>query len=69
LQRIVIIPTNQTAQATAKLYPAGQNSTAITVNLPGALAVDSTNNVALAVNSGSGNITYFQLGQPGRSKP
>jgi len=68
LQRIVIIPTNQTAQATASFTPAGQNSTAITVNLPGALAVDSTNNVALAVNSGSGNITYFQLGQPGKIK-
>ena len=67
LQRAKIIPTGQTAKATASFTPA-QATTAITVNLPGALAVDSINNVALAVNSGSDNITFFQLGQPTKIK-
>jgi len=62
LQRLAIIPTGQTGKATASFTPAGANSTTITVNLPGALAVGSINNVALAVNSGSDNITYFKLG-------
>ena len=67
LQRAKIIPTGQTAKATASFTPA-QATTAITVNLPGALAVDSINNVALGVNSGSDNITFFQLGQAGKIK-
>jgi DNA-binding beta-propeller fold protein YncE len=68
LQRIKIIPTLQTANATASFTPAGPSSTAVTVNLPGALAVDSIDNLALAVNSGSDNISYFQLGQTGKIK-
>ncbi len=67
LQRIKFVSTSQTAQATASFTPSG-STTAITVNLPGALAVDSINNVAMAVNSGSDNISVFQLGQPGKIK-
>ncbi|HEV1994743.1 MAG TPA: hypothetical protein VGR03_10460 [Candidatus Acidoferrum sp.] len=64
LQRSKIISTGpgQVAKATASFTPAGPSSTAITVNLPGALAADSTNNLALAVNSGSDNISFFTLG-------
>jgi DNA-binding beta-propeller fold protein YncE len=67
-QRAAIVSTGQTAEATASFTPAGMNATAITVNLHGALAADAINNVALAVNSGSDNISFFQLGQPGKVK-
>lgn len=61
-QRLAIIPTGQTGPATASFTPPGTGSTAITVNLSGALAVDSINNLALAVNSGSSNISVVKLG-------
>jgi DNA-binding beta-propeller fold protein YncE len=67
-QRAAIVSTLQTAEATASFTPAGMNATAITVNLHGALAADSVNNVALAVNSGSDNISFFQLGKPAKIK-
>jgi DNA-binding beta-propeller fold protein YncE len=67
LQRAKIIPTGQTAEATASFTP-DQAKTAVTVSLPGALAVDSINNVALAVNSGSDDISFFHLGQSGKIK-
>ena len=66
-QRLAIIPTGQTGKATVSFTP-DQATTAITVNLPGALVVDSINNVALAVNSGSDNLSFFQLGQVGKIK-
>ncbi len=61
LQRLKILPTNQTAQTTVSFTPSGAASP-ITVNLSGALAVDSANNLALAVNSGSDSISVFKLG-------
>jgi len=61
LQRIRIVPTGQTADGVASFTPSG-STTALTVNLPGALAVDSIDNLALAVNSGSSNVSIFQLG-------
>jgi DNA-binding beta-propeller fold protein YncE len=53
--------TGQIAEATASFTPPSAAS-AITVNLAGALAVDSVNNVALALNSGSPSISVFKLG-------
>jgi len=61
LQRIRIVPTGQTADGVASFTPSG-STTALTVDLPGALAVDSIDNLAMAVNSGSSNISIFQLG-------
>src|SRR6266571_2373109 len=61
LQRLKILPTNQTAQTTVSFTPSGAASP-ITANLSGALAVDSANNLALAVNSGSDSISVFKLG-------
>src|SRR6266571_2099271 len=61
LQRLKILPTNQTGQTTVSFTPSGAASP-ITVNLSGALAVDSANNLALAVNSGSDSISVFKLG-------
>jgi DNA-binding beta-propeller fold protein YncE len=62
LQRLAIVSTNQNGTGTASFMPPG-STTAITVSIPGALAVDSTNNLALAVNSGSNSISVFQLGK------
>jgi DNA-binding beta-propeller fold protein YncE len=59
--KIVSTGTGQTAEATASFTPTG-STTAITVNLSGALAVDSINNLALAANAGSSNISVFKLG-------
>jgi DNA-binding beta-propeller fold protein YncE len=61
LQRSKIISTGQTAEALASFTP-DKATSAITANLPGALAVDSINNLALAVNSGSDSISVFKLG-------
>ena len=61
LQRIKIVPTGQTAEGVASFTPSGSTA-ALSVNLPGALAVDSIDNLAMAVNSGSSNISIFQLG-------
>jgi DNA-binding beta-propeller fold protein YncE len=62
LQRLAIVPTGQNGTGTASFTPSG-STTAVTVSVPGALAVDSVNNLALAVNSGSNNISVFQLGK------
>jgi DNA-binding beta-propeller fold protein YncE len=64
LQRLAIVSTGpgQNGTGTASFTPSG-STTAITLSIPGALAVDSANNLALAVNSGSNNISVFQLGK------
>jgi DNA-binding beta-propeller fold protein YncE len=58
-QRVTIVPTGQTAAATVSFTPAG--GSAVNLNLVGAVAVDSINNLALVVNSGSGTITPLYL--------
>ncbi len=61
LQRAAIVGTGQNGLAT--VCAANCTSTTPTnVSIPGALAVDSVNNLALALNSGSDNISVFQLG-------
>jgi DNA-binding beta-propeller fold protein YncE len=61
LQRAAIVSTGQNGLATVCL--ANCTSAAPTnVSILGAIAVDSVNNLALVVNSGSGNISVFQLG-------
>lgn len=66
-QRVTIVQTGQMA-ASSICFPASSCATtppgagAITVNLNGAIAVDPLLNLALAVNSGSGNITPLYLG-------
>jgi hypothetical protein len=62
LQRLAIIPTTQTGTGTASFTPSG-STTALTVTIPGALAVDSIDNLAMAVNSGSSTISLIQLGK------
>jgi DNA-binding beta-propeller fold protein YncE len=61
LQRLQFVSTGQTSETIASFTPAG-STIPITVNLSGALAVDAPNNVAMAVNSGSSNISVFKLG-------
>src|SRR5712664_1837889 len=70
LQRLAIVSTGpgQNGTGTASFTPSG-STTAITVSIPGALAVDSANNLALAVNSGSNNISVFQLGKSVKTIP
>jgi len=61
LQRAAIIGTGQNGLATV----CAANCTSTTpanVSISGALAVDSVNNLALALNSGSDNISILQLG-------
>jgi DNA-binding beta-propeller fold protein YncE len=61
LQRLQIIPTGQTGDATV----CAANCTAATptnVSLAGAVAVDGIHNLALVANSGSSNITVIKLG-------
>lgn len=58
-QRVTIVPTGQIAANTASFTPEG--GSAVTINLNGAIAVDPINNLALAVNSGSGSITPLYL--------
>jgi DNA-binding beta-propeller fold protein YncE len=58
--RVTIVPTGQMASSSVSFTPAG--GSAITVALNGAIAVDPILNLALAVNSGSGNITLLYLG-------
>ncbi len=65
-QRVTIVPTGQTAASsicfpTASCTATPQTAGATTVSLLGAVAVDSINNVALAVNSGSGTISSLYL--------
>lgn len=61
LQRLQIIPTGQTGDATV----CAANCTATTptnVSLTGDVAVDSIHNLALVANSGSNNISVIKLG-------
>ncbi len=60
LERLQIVPTNQNGIGTVNVPSSGSTPTAL--SLYGALAVDAPNNVALAVNSGSNNISVLNLG-------
>jgi DNA-binding beta-propeller fold protein YncE len=61
LQRLAIVPTGQ--NATTTVCAANCTSTTPTnVSIPGAISVDTNDNLALAVNSGSNNISVFRLG-------
>ncbi|HEY2822888.1 MAG TPA: hypothetical protein VGJ06_17715 [Candidatus Acidoferrum sp.] len=60
LARIRIVPTNGSGIGTVNVPSGGSTPNALSI--PGALAVDATNNVALAVNSGSNNISVVHLG-------
>src|SRR6266446_5120599 len=61
LQRAALVSTGQNGLATVC---AGNctSATPTNVSIPGGLAVDSVNNLALVLNSGSDNISVFQLG-------
>jgi DNA-binding beta-propeller fold protein YncE len=61
LQRYQIVSTGQNGEGSVNV-PGATSSTPTSLPLFGALAVDSTHNVALAVNSGSNNITVVNLG-------
>jgi hypothetical protein len=61
LDRVTMIPTGQMAGTTVSFTPSGA-TTATTVNLDGAIAVDPIQNLAIAVNSGSGTLTPLYLG-------
>jgi len=60
LARIAIVPSNGNGIGTVNVPSGGSTPTALPI--PGALAVDGTNNVALAINSGSNNISVVHLG-------
>ncbi len=60
LERLQIVATNQNGIGTVNVPSA--SSTTTPLSLFGALAVDATDNVALAVNSGSNNISVLNLG-------
>ena len=62
LQRPAIVTTGQTGLATVCAANCTPPATPTNVTIPGAIAVDSANNLVLTVNSGSGTITGFQLG-------
>src|SRR6266705_2495918 len=62
LQRPAIVTTGQTGLATVCVANCTPPATPTNVTIPGAIAVDSANNLVLTVNSGSGTITGFQLG-------
>ena len=67
LQRPAIVATGQIGLATGcPANPAPPSPCTFTsptnVTIPGAVAVDSTNNLVLTLNSGSGTITGFKLG-------
>jgi DNA-binding beta-propeller fold protein YncE len=60
-QRLAIVPTKQ--NGTTTVCAANCTSTTPTnVSIPGAIAVDANDNLALVVNSGSSNISVFKLG-------
>ena len=61
LQRPAIVTTNQNGLAPPVCAANCSGTTPANVSIPGAIAVDSIHNVALVVNSGSGNITAFKL--------
>jgi DNA-binding beta-propeller fold protein YncE len=60
LVRIAIVPSGGNGIGTVNVPSGGSTPNALAIN--GDLAVDATNNVALAVNSGSNNITFVHLG-------
>ena len=60
LARIKIVPSGGTGIGTVNVPSGGSTPNALPIN--GDLAVDATNNVAFAVNSGSNNITFLPLG-------
>ena len=61
LARIAIVPTGGgVTNGTVNVPSSGSTPTSLPI--PGSLAVDATNNVALAVNSGSNNISVVHLG-------
>jgi DNA-binding beta-propeller fold protein YncE len=60
LQRLQIVPTGQNGIGTVNVPSGGSTPTALSIF--GALAVDATNNIALAVNSGSNNLSVVSLG-------
>src|SRR6266478_1204666 len=62
LQRPAIVTTGQTGLATVCAANCA-STTPTDVSIPGAIAVDSVNNLALTVNSGSGTLTGFKLGK------
>src|SRR5260370_7671246 len=68
LQRLAIVSTGpgQNGTGTASFTPSG-STTAITVSIPGALSVDSPNNLALALHSATNNISPFH--PPNTVKP
>ena len=61
LARIAIVPTGGSVTNGTVNVPSG-GSTPNSLTIPGSLAVDATNNVALAVNSGSNNVSVVHLG-------
>lgn len=61
LQRLAIIATGQNGVATGCMTGC-TFTTATSVTIPGAIAVDSLHNLAFAVNSGSSNISVIRLG-------
>ncbi len=67
LQRLQIIPTG--SNGTGSVSVPSATSTPNTLTLFGALAVDAINNVALAVNSGSNDISILNLGAVQPIKP
>jgi DNA-binding beta-propeller fold protein YncE len=60
LQRLAIVPTGGTGTGSVSVPSA--SSTPATLTLFGALAVDAIDNIALAVNSGSADISILPLG-------
>jgi hypothetical protein len=63
LQRAAIIKTGQTGSATVCAANCGSTTPPpVNVSINGAIAVDSINNIALVLNSGSDNLTAFKLG-------
>lgn len=62
LQRPAIVTTGQNGLATICAANCTPPATPTNVTIPGAIAVDSANNLVLTVNSGSGTITAFKLG-------
>jgi len=62
LQRPAIVTTGQNGLATVCATNCTPPATPTNITIPGAIAVDSANNLVLTVNSGSGTITAFKLG-------
>jgi len=61
LQRPALVNTGQTGNGSVSFTPAGSN-TAVALNIPGSIAIDSVGNRVIAANAGSDNLTIFRLG-------